>query len=331
MSDFAPLLERFFTDRLMLQRQASPHTISSYRDTFKLLLEFACERSGHPPSKLGIIDLDAATIADFLHSLETVRGNSTVTRNVRLAAIHSFFTYAAMQAPESAAVIQRVLAIPSKRVDRAIVSFLTSDESSALISAPNRKTWLGRRDHVLMLVAVHTGLRVSEITRLTAQDVHLGPGPYVRCMGKGRKERCTPLTRVAVQALHSWLAELSPHDDDPVFPTRQGKSLSRDAVAHLVARHVATATVVCPSMGTKNVTPHTLRHSTAMAMLRSGVDVSVISLWLGHESTASTTMYLHADMSLKEHALALTAPTSGDGAMKRYRAPDTLIAFLDDL
>jgi len=330
MSDLAPLLQGFFTDKLMRQRQASPHTVAAYRDTFKLLLDFAQKRCGRHPAQLAVADLDAVAIAEFLQSLETVRGNSVITRNARLAAIHSFFGYAALHAPEQAALIQRVLAIPAKRVDRAIVSFLTTHEADALIAAPDRTTWIGRRDHVLLMVAVHTGLRVSELTGLTIRDVHLGTGPHVRCTGKGRKERCTPLTRATVQTLRAWLAECPLQGSDPLFSTHRGAPLSRDAVAHLVAKHAATAALACPSIATKTVTPHTLRHSTAMALLHAGIDISVIALWLGHESTDATQIYLHADMSIKERALARVTPSSG-GAVRRYKAPDTLLAFLDAL
>lgn len=330
MSDLAPLLQGFFTDKLMRQRQASPHTLAAYRDTFKLLLAFVGQHTGRQPAQLSVTDLDAATIGAFLQYLETGRGNATATRNARLAAVHSFFTYAALRAPEHAALIQRVLAIPPKRVDRAIVCFLTRPESDAVIDAPDRATWTGRRDHALLLVALHTGLRVSELTGLKIHDVHLAAGPNVRCHGKGRKDRCTPLTRPAVHALRAWLAERAGQDTDPLFPTRRGTPLSRDAVAHLVARHVATATLGCPTLTTKTITPHTLRHSTAMALLTAGVDISVIALWLGHEDTDATQIYLHADMTIKERALARTAPSSPP-TMRRYKAPDTLLAFLDSL
>jgi site-specific recombinase XerD len=330
MSDLAPLLQGFFTNKLMHQRQASPHTIAAYRDTFRLLLDFAQQRCGRHPAQLDIADLNAGMIGEFLQSLQVVRGNSATTRNARLAAIHSFFSYAALHAPEHAAIIQRVLAIPPKRFDRAVVSFLTGHETDALIAAPDRTTWLGRRDHVLLLVAVHTGLRVSELTGLAIHDVHVGTGPHLRCTGKGRKDRCTPLTSAAVQTLRVWLAERAGQGNDPLFPTRQGTPLSRDAVARLVTKHTATAALTCPSIAAKTVTPHTLRHSTAMALLHAGVDISVIALWLGHESTDATQIYLHADMTIKERALARTAPSSG-GAVLRYKAPDTLLAFLDAL
>jgi len=275
----APLLQGFFSDKLVRQRQASPHTIAAYRDAFKLLLGFACQRTGRQPSQLGVADLDAATIGAFLQHLENERGNT--------AAIHSFFRYAALHDPEHAALIQRVLAIPAKRLDRAIVNYLTRPETDALIAAPDRTTWLGRRDHALLTVAVHTGLRVSELTGLTLTDVQLGAGPHVRCHGKGRKDRCTPLTRPTVKVLRVWLAERG-GDDDPLFPTRRGSRLSSDAVQRLVTKHARTASRTCPSMSTKTVTPHCLRHSTAMALLKSGVDVTVIALWLGHSNTDVT-------------------------------------------
>jgi len=281
VSDLAPVLQGFFTDKLMRQRQASPHTVASYRDTFKLLLGFVAERTGRNPARLGLGDLDAPTVGAFLQHLETARGNTVATRNARLTAIHSFYRYAALRAPDHAALIQRVLAIPSKRFDRAIVSYLTQAEADALISGPDRATWLGRRDHALLLTDVQTGLRVSELIGLKLRDVHLDTGPHLRCHGKGRKDRCTPLTSGTVTVLRAWLAERGGRDSDPLFPTSRGSPLSRDAVQRLVAKHAATAAIACPSLNEKNVTPHTLRHTTAMALLRAGVDLSVIALWLG--------------------------------------------------
>ena len=329
MSNLAPLLQGYFTNRLMLQRQASPHTVAAYRDTFKLLLGFVHQRTGKHPAQLGIADLDAPAIGAFLEHLQTNRGNATSTRNVRLAAIHSFFRHAALHAPDHAALIQRVLAIPAKRFDRAIVSYLTRQETDALLTAPNRGTWAGRRDHALLLVAIHTGLRVSEIIRLKIQDVQLGTGAHLRCHGKGRKDRCTPLTSPTVGVLRTWLAERDGQDRDMLFPTRRGGPLSRDAVQHLVAKHAKTAASTCPTLVDKNITPHTLRHSTAMALLHAGVDISVIALWLGHESTDTTQIYLHADMTIKERALARTSPPNI--ARRRYAAPDTLLAYLNNL
>jgi integrase/recombinase XerD len=330
MTDLAPLLQGFFTDRLQRQRRASPHTIAAYRDTFTLLLQFTTSRVDRRPAQLSLVDLDTALITAFLQHLQTERGNSAATRNARLAAIHSFFGYAALHAPEHAAVIQRVLAIPPQRLDRAIVSYLTHDEAQAVIAAPDRTTWLGRRDHALILLAVHTGLRVSELTGLRIQDVHLGTGPHVRCTGKGRKNRCTPLTKPAVVVLRAWLTERGSQGAQPLFATRRGTALSRDAVAHLVAKHAAAAAAACPSLAEKTITPHTLRHTTAMTLLHSGVDVTVIALWLGHESTDATQIYLHADMSIKERALARTDPSPA-GTLHRYKPPDALLTFLATL
>lgn len=330
MSDLAPVLQGFFTDKLMRQRQASPHTVASYRDTFKLLLGFVAERTGRNPARLGLGDLDAPTVGAFLQHLETARGNTVATRNARLTAIHSFYRYAALRAPDHAALIQRVLAIPSKRFDRAIVSYLTQAEADALISGPDRATWLGRRDHALLLTDVQTGLRVSELIGLKLRDVHLDTGPHLRCHGKGRKDRCTPLTSGTVTVLRAWLAERGGRDSDPLFPTSRGSPLSRDAVQRLVAKHAATAAIACPSLNEKNVTPHTLRHTTAMALLRAGVDLSVIALWLGHESTEATQVYLHADMTIKERALARVAPPA-QSTPGRYKPPDALLAYLDSL
>jgi len=329
MSAVAPVLESFFTQRLMTQQRASQHTIACYRDTFKLLPGYARERTGKLPGQLDFTDIDAPLISGFLTWLETSRGNSVTTRNVRLAAIRSLFSYAALRAPEHAALIARVLAIPAKRHDHATVSFLTRTETEALLAAPDTTTWHGRRDHTLLLVAVQTGLRVSELTGLTIADAHLGTGPHVYCRGKGRKERCTPLTAQTVAALTSWLAERGGHGPGPLFCTRRGGPLSRDAVERLLAKYVTIAAGNCPSLQAKTVSPHTLRHSAAMALLHSGVDVTVIALWPGHESPASTQVYLHADMQIKERALARTTPP--DTEPGRYNAPDSLLAFLDGL
>jgi len=325
----APLLESFFTDYLMTQRQASPHTIASYRDTFKLLLGHLHQRTGKLPARLELTDLDAPAIGEFLTSLEIGRGNSTLTRNVRLTAIHSLFRHAALRTPEHAALIARVLAIPSKRADKPQVCFLTRDELQTLLAAPDRTTWHGRRDHTLILFAAQTGLRVSELTALTINDLQLGTGPHARCTGKGRKQRATPLTEQTVHAVTTWLQERQDPDTAPVFCTRTGAPLSRDAVARLVTKHAATAATRCASLHAKTVTPHTLRHTAAMELLHAGVDITVIALWLGHSSIETSRIYLHADMALKEQALARTTPP--DTAPGRYTAPDTLLAFLSQL
>ncbi|MFI7643605.1 tyrosine-type recombinase/integrase [Nonomuraea sp. NPDC049400] len=333
MTDLSPILQKFFTDRLARQKKASPNTVAAYLDTCRLLLAFARDKTGKPPSKLSLADLDATLIGAFLQHLEDDRGNGSATRNARLAAIHSLFGYAAPRAPEHAAVISQVLATPPRRRERAIVSYLAPEEADALLAAPDRKTWHGRRDHALLLLAVQTGLRVSELTALTCQDAHLGTGPHVRCHGKGRKDRATPLTSQVVRVLKTWLAELGPGPGPgpgmPLFPTRAGGRLSRDAVERLVTKHATAASGDCPSIKEKNVTPHTLRHTAAMSLLRAGVDTSVIALWLGHENAETTQVYLHADMSIKEQALArVQQPGTSPG---RYRAPDTLLAFLDTL
>jgi site-specific recombinase XerD len=329
MSTLAPTLQGFFTERLQTQRRASPNTVASYRDTFRLLLTFAQQRTGKTPSKLTLEDLDAVLIGAFLDHLEVERHNSVRTRNTRLAAVHSLFAYAALRHPEHAALIQRVLAIPAKRTDRQLVSFLTRDEVDALLAGPDRHTWAGRRDHALLLVAVQTGLRVSELTSLTCADVELGTGAHLRCNGKGRKERITPLTTQTCRVLRVWLTERRGEPSEPLFPSRRRSPLSRDAVALLVAKHASAAAQHCPSLTTKTVTPHVLRHTCAMSLLAVGVDISLIALWLGHEGIETTQIYLHADLAIKERALARTAPAATKPG--RYRAPDTLIAFLEAL
>ena len=329
MSALAPVMEGFFTERLIGQRQASAHTVASYRDTFRLLLGYAQRCTGKAPSRLDLEDLDAVLIGAFLDHLERERHNTVRTRNNRLAAIHSLFAYAALRHPEHAALIQRVLAIPAKRTDRQLISFLTDTEVDALLAAPDRDAWVGRRDHALLLVAVQTGLRVSEITSLACGDIALGTGAHLRCHGKGRKERVTPLTTEVCAVLRVWLAERRAGPHDAVFPSRRGGPLSRDAVAVLVTRHARTAASRCPSLVTKTVTPHVLRHTCAMRLLAVGVDISVIALWLGHEGVETTQIYLHADLAIKERALARTAPTGT--APGRYRPPDALLAFLEGL
>jgi len=328
-TNFAGLLEKFFTDRLMRQRQASPHTIASYRDTFCLLLRFAQDRLKKSPSMLMLEHLDAPFVAAFLDHLEKERGNCARSRNARLAAIHSFFQYAALHAPDHSALIQRVLAIPNKRYDRTQIEFLTHREIEALLAAPDVSTWSGRRDRTLLLVAVQTGLRVSELVGLRCEDVVLGRGAHVRCLGKGRKERCTPLRKDAVRALRGWLRERNPRLSDPLFPSTRGGPLGPDGVEHLLAKHLATARKKCSSLKKKRVSPHVLRHSAAMELLQAGVDRSVIALWLGHERPDTTQIYLHANLALKEHALAKTAPLNVQPG--RYRPDDELLAFLKNL
>jgi integrase/recombinase XerD len=330
MSALAPTLEAFFTERLIGQRHASPNTVAAYRDAWRLLLRFVHDRTGTEPCQLDLADLDAPLIGAFLDHLETERGNSVRTRNARLAAIRSFFRYAALRHPEHAGLIARLLAIPTKRCQQTEVSYLTTPEIDAVLAAPERNTWTGRRDHALLDVAVQTGLRVSELTGLLNQDVELGTGAHVRCHGKGRKERCTPLSKDTVAVLRVWMQERRGLPGDPLFPTRRGTPLSRGAVGRLVTKHTTVAAQRCASLRDKHATPHVLRHSCAMELLRSGVDVAVIALWLGHERVDTTSRtYLHADMSIKERALARTTPLRTKPG--RYRPSDRLLAFLDRL
>jgi integrase/recombinase XerD len=325
----AGVLQAFFTERLMHERNASPHTVAAYRDTFRLLLQFVQQRLRKPPSTLDLADLDAPLIGAFLDHLERERGNRARTRNARLAAIHSFFRYLALQEPMHAALIQRVLAMPAKRYERRPIDFLTREEMQALLAAPERGSWLGRRDHALLLLALQTGLRVSELTGLRCEDLVFGPGAHVRCRGKGRKERCTPLRHDAVTTLRAWMRERRGRPEDPLLPTARGGYMSRDAVTYLVAKHAAIAKQHCPTLCNKHVSPHVLRHSTAMELLQRGIDRSVIALWLGHESIETTQMYLDADLALKEKALARTAPLHT--RLGRYRPDDQLMAFLKTL
>ena len=329
MTTLAPVLQAFFSDRLMAQRNASPHMIAGYRDTYRLLLTFASARTRKQPSALDISDLDAPLIGAFLNHLERERGNQARTRNWRLAAIHSLFGYAALRHPEHAAVIQRVLAIPPKRYQHTVVSWLTEPEADALLAAPDRDTWTGRRDHALLVLVLQTGLRISELISLNCNDVHLETGAHVHCTGKGRKERATPLTTLTVQVLRSWLAERAGGPHEPLFPTRTGARLSRDAIEHRLTQSIRVAITASPTLATKHVTMHSLRHTAAMRLLHAGIDIAVIALWLGHEHLATAEIYLHADMNQKEQAIArVTPPGTRPG---RYQPPDPLLAFLDSL
>ena len=329
MTLIAATLQAFFTDRLASQRHASPRTIAAYRDTLKLLVVFTHQRSGKLPTRLDWDDLDAASITAFLNHLETERHNSVRTRNVRLTAIRSLFSFAALHHPEHALLIQRVLAIPPKRFTKRIVSFLTATEIAALLAAPDLNRWEGRRDRAMMLLAVQTGLRVSELIGLNCADVTLGDGANVACEGKGRKHRAVPLTGPVIKIIRGWLTERAGRPGDPLFCTRTGRRLSRDAVAQRIHTHTATAARRCPSLAGKRVHPHVLRHSCAMTLLQAGVDTSVIALWLGHAGVRSTDPYLHADITIKERALALTTPTKAKAG--RYRPADKTLAFLESL
>jgi len=325
----AATVQAFFTERLARQRRASVHTIAAYRDTLRLLLTFAAARTGTSPCRLDIADLNAPVIAAFLDHLEHDRGNSIRTRNARLAAIHSLFTFAALRHPEHAADIDRVLAIPPKRADQTIITFLTDPETQALLTAPDRATRTGRRDHAWILLAIQTGLRASELTSLTRGDVHLGTGAYVACHGKGRKDRITPLAPETITTLRAWLAERADAPEKPLFPTTRGAQMSTDALQQRLSTYTIRAGRTCPSLINKNITPHVLRHTAAMRLLHAGVDITVIALWLGHENITTTQIYLHADMALKQQALDRTTPP--DTAPGRYSPPDQLLAFLEAL
>lgn len=329
MTTIAATLQMFFTDRLTRQRQVSPRTITSYRDALILLLRFVHERTGKAPSALDWNDLDETMISAFLTYLEDERHNSVRTRNLRRTAIRSLFSYAAFRHPEHAAVIQQVLAIPAKRTDKRTVCYLTGDEAIALIESPDLSRWEGRRDRILLLLGIQTGLRVSELINLNCGDISFGTGANVRCQGKGRRHRAVPLTHDTQAALAVWLTERGGDADDPLFSTRAGRRLSRDAIAQRITIHATTAAQSIPTLNGKNLHPHVLRHSCAMALLQAHVDTSVIALWLGHADVRSTTPYLHADLTIKERALALTTPPEVEPG--RYRPPDNVLAFLESL
>ena len=328
-TNFASLLEGFFTYRLMQQRQASPHTICSYRDTFRLLLLFARQRLHKPPAKLAFEDVDAPLVSVFLDDLERTRGVTARTRNLRLTAIRSFYNYAAYETPAHSAQIQRILAIPGKRFTRRPVQFLTRPEVDALLGAPDQRSWAGRRDHCFLLLALQTGLRLSEMTALKSPDVKLGVGGHVRVTGKGRKERCTPLGKRTVAALTAWQREPARGTERILFPSARGARLSAHGVQYLLRKHTAVATRTCPSLREKRVTPHVLRRTMALEMLQAGVDRAVIALWLGHESVETTQLYLDADLAMKENALAKTTPPNSK--LGRYRPDDELLTFLRNL
>lgn len=328
-NNFAALIEAFFTDRLMRQRKASPHTIAAYRDTFCLLLRFAQKRLKKTPASLTLDDLNASFIITFLDYLENDRGNSIRSRNARLAAIHSFFRYIALYEPDKSNLIQRVLVIPNKRYNRVQIEFLTELETNALLTAPDINTWVGRRDRTLILLAVQTGLRVSELTGLHREDIVFGSGAHVRCQGKGRKERCTPLRKEVTSTLRAWLRELNGKSSDAVFPNTRGGVLGQDGVAYLLNKYVVIAKKTCPSLKKKKVTAHVLRHTAAMSLLQHGVDRSVIALWLGHEDPNTTQIYLDADLALKEKALAKTSPSGVK--WKKYQPDDKTLSFLRSL
>lgn len=331
MNSLAPLLQAFFTDRLMTQRHASPNTIAAYRDTFKLLLGYLHQSIGKTPDALSIADIDATQIAGFLTHLEQERGNTPRTRNARLAAIHSLFSYAALRHPEHAGTIARVLAIPTARIQRNIVTWLDEHEATALLDACDQRTRTGRRDHVMFALAIQTGLRISELISLTIADLHTGTGPHVHCIGKGRKERRTPLLPHTIALLDEWIIERAATATQPLFATSTGRPLSRDAIEARLRHTSARAAADCSSLVGKHITAHTLRHTAAMRLLHAGVDTTVIALWLGHEQITTTNIYIHADMTLKEAAITKTTPLGTTTIPGRYKPDDTVLAFLNSL
>lgn len=331
MTNLLPrLIERFFTHRLIRQRNASPHTVAAYRDTFKLFLKFAHRRTGLSPSNLCLDAFNADLVVAFLDDLDLERRVSPTTHNLRLTAIRAFFRYLAFEEPTYSEQIQRVLAIPGKIGSKREVQFLVRSEIEAILAAPDRHSWVGRRDHALLLTAVQTGMRLSELVGLDRSAVTLGAGGQVRCFGKGRKERVTPITKLLNGTLKGWIEEPRRRNSDVLFPTVHGSRMSADAVQYLLSKYVSKAAERCTSLRAKRVSPHVLRHSAAMELLGAGVDTTVISLWLGHESTRSTQPYLHAHLAIKEAALAKVQPFEG-AAFRRFRADDTLLSFLDKL
>ena len=316
MTLIAPTLQSFFTDRLARHTRASEHTIAAYRDTMRLLLGFIQQRIGTSPAKLDWAQLDASMVLAFLDDLEHRRGNT-----IR--------TYASLLHPEHAATIAQVLAIPAKRFEKATITYLTEIETQALLAAPDQTTWEGRRDVVLMLTAIQTGLRISELLSLNRGDITLGAGANVRCEGKGRKHRAVPLNEPVRNALAGWLTLTGVGADQPVFTTRIGRRLSADAARSRLDIHARTAAEHCPSLVGRKLHPHVFRHTSAMNLLHAGVDTTVIALWLGHADVRSTNAYLHADMAIKEKALAQVTPPSV--TIGRYRPPDKLLAFLESL
>lgn len=329
MNALATSLQTYFTTFAHTQRDLSANTISSYRDTWRMLLKYLNATLGTPVDALDLDAVTATNVTAFLDHLQQERGNNAKTRNTRLTAIRSVLSRALPDHPEHAATITQVLAIPPRRTTRPVIEFLTPAETQALLTAPDQQTWTGRRDHALLAMTVQTGLRISEICSLTYDDIHLGAGPYIACTGKGRRQRLTPLTKTTVTTMTNYLAERRSRPGVALFCGPHGQPLSRDALEHRLARHLATAAITCPSIGAKHVTMHTLRHTAAMNLLSAGVDVSVIALWLGHADTHSTAAYLHADMATKQAAIDRTRPPEVNPGT--YQPEPDLLAWLTAL
>lgn len=326
---FAQLVQDFFLQRLIAQRGASARTVESYRDAFELLFGFIEQRTGRSPATLQLADLDAPVVLDFLDHLETERGNSARTRNARLAAIRSFMRYAAVRDPASLPITARVLAIGSKRFDRPILGYLSREQIAAILAAPDRSTWSGQRDAIMLATTYNTGARVSEITGLRVRDVLVDRQSAVHLHGKGRKERVIPLWKNTATGLRAWLGKINDAPQAPVFPNRSGAPMSRSGIRDRLARAVAAAARDCPSLRGQHISPHTLRHTTAMHLLQSGTDIATIALWLGHSNPSVTYQYLEADLAAKEAVLQrVTDPSPGP---TRFEPGDQLLAFLQNL
>lgn len=329
MTLLAPSLQSYFTDHAYAQRDLSPNTIGAYRDSWRLLIKYVTATRSIPADKIDLAVIDAALVTGFLDHLQTTRGNGVSTRNARLTAIRAVMGFALPDHPEHAHTIARVLAVPARRQPTPTVEFLTGAETDALLAAPDISTWTDRRDRALLTLAVQTGLRVSELTCLTTTDVHTGTGAHVTCMGKGRRRRATPLTPTTLTVLQPYLTERATRPGVALFPGPHGQHLSRDALERRLAKHHATATTGCPSLRAKRITMHTLRHTAAMNLLQAGVDVSVIALWLGHQNTASTDRYLHADMTIKQAAIDRTRPPNVNPGT--YAPAPDILTWLDTL
>ena len=325
----APHVQAFFAEYLCQQKRLSPQTIVSCRDTFRLLLTFLRDQTGIEPSALRIADIDAPVVLSFLHYLEQQRGNSVRSRNIRLSAIRSFFRLVALREPDSIGIITRVLAIPMKREDRKLIGYLTRTEMQALLGAPDSSKWSGRRDYALLLTLYNSGARVSEVTALRREQVRFGASTFLQLVGKGRKERTVPLWPNTAQVLKAWFDELWDDAGPIAFPNARGKALSREGVDYLLQHARQRAIPACPSLATKHLTPHVVRHTTAMHLLQAGVDIATIALWLGHESIDTTHVYLQADLARQEQALEKLEPLAG--AWKRFHADDPLLTFLNTL
>ncbi|PND54122.1 integrase [Mycobacterium sp. ENV421] len=329
MTALAPILQEFFTAHLVGQRAVSAATIRAYRDTWRLFLAFLSGREHVPAYRLETSHVNADEVIAFLDYLETDRGNSVATRNLRLAAIKATMAFHATRAPEALDTIARIHTIPVKKYPRPEVTFLTHGETQALLDAITADTWTGRRDRAMFTLAIQTGLRLGEITELSLTSVHLGAAPHVSCTGKGRKTRTTPLTSTTASLLKAYTHERSARPGEAFFPNPHGCPLSADAVQRRLALHLVNAASTCPGIANKHVTVHTLRHTAAMRFLEAGVDAAVIALWLGHESQATTSIYLHADIDIKRRALERTRqPNTRVG---EYHPADPLLTWLQGL